>query len=479
MTIKNLVCTEDQCYELFAGARSAVAPTITHASFLNASFNHAVKRTTDWFNGRLWWWEASYAVSARINIKYFDSDPGPDAWNGISSGYVAVDGAAGPSNPTGIPGYQVFKDKIYLLVPTTRATDSASVTHSIRYLTATDTSAVTLSSVWTSSSYTKSNTTMQDAFHILDTIVWRNNIYIAVPTGILYLDPATGDITAIDEVSDWDDTVAKAFSLFGNGTTTYLYYLEANGKVKQVSGVVTERHDLTTENGNIASGVYTGGGLTDLSIGWGPHLCQVGDYLYAFLNDTTGVVCYRSDDGTTWADWTSNVPVTWQTANAHIKGIKDPVTGDTRILFIADPTGRSNTGATEEYTLETNGTFSWIGAYPDAGAIMTYDFFDENAVDTEIATSPVVDNANGKVTFTYTLYREVSATGIVTIIPEYSEDGGTTWATATRKGSEGDGLTGLNASDAGVSYDFVWDWVTDLGAGLHTSVVFRIRAENS
>ncbi len=83
----------------------------------------------------------------------------------------------------------------------------------------------------------------------------------------------------------------------------------------------------------------------------------------------------------------------------------------------------------------------------------------------------------GTVTITYTLVSYES--DVASIDVEFSEDGGSTWATATDAGT-GDGKTGLASSPTGVEHTFDWDSYTDAGLSEYqTDVKVRIRAKDA
>ncbi|MFH1707389.1 MAG: VCBS repeat-containing protein [Planctomycetota bacterium] len=68
--------------------------------------------------------------------------------------------------------------------------------------------------------------------------------------------------------------------------------------------------------------------------------------------------------------------------------------------------------------------------------------------------------------------------GTATITTQYSENG-TDWYVATEKiGAPSEGRTGLGMSASGDLHTFVWDSVTDIGAGLKTGVYFRIQPDD-
>lgn len=82
----------------------------------------------------------------------------------------------------------------------------------------------------------------------------------------------------------------------------------------------------------------------------------------------------------------------------------------------------------------------------------------------------------GPVTLTYKLLSYES--DAATLEGQFSEDGGSTWATATLSG--GDGTTGLTTSPTGISHTVNWDSYTDAGESEYqTDVMLQIRAQDA
>jgi hypothetical protein len=82
----------------------------------------------------------------------------------------------------------------------------------------------------------------------------------------------------------------------------------------------------------------------------------------------------------------------------------------------------------------------------------------------------------GAVTVTYKLLSYESDTAAIE--GQFSEDGGSTWATATLTG--GDGTTALTSSPTGVTHTITWDSYTDAGTSeSQTDVKLRLRAQDA
>ncbi|MBI2901059.1 MAG: hypothetical protein HYY17_12810 [Planctomycetes bacterium] len=78
---------------------------------------------------------------------------------------------------------------------------------------------------------------------------------------------------------------------------------------------------------------------------------------------------------------------------------------------------------------------------------------------------------SGNVTISYKL-KDVNS-DVCSIVVEFSQDGGLTFAPATA-GLGGDGTSGLTASAPGVWHTFVWNSAADLGPGTQTDIQIRI-----
>jgi hypothetical protein len=82
----------------------------------------------------------------------------------------------------------------------------------------------------------------------------------------------------------------------------------------------------------------------------------------------------------------------------------------------------------------------------------------------------------GSITLTYKLLSYES--DAATLEGQFSEDGGSTWATATLSG--GDGTTALTSSPTGVTHTILWDSYTDCGTSEYqTDVKVRLRAQDA
>lgn len=148
---------------------------------------------------------------------------------------------------------------------------------------------------------------------------------------------------------------------------------------------------------------------------------------------------------------------------------------------------KNELGVESEYSVES----AAANTLPDTDAGLTSDNLlrDRTAGDTKVVgvtiataldisgtTVPeeVTPKYYGDVVFGYKLVNDDSE--VSGIEPEFSEDGGATWAAAA-KGSGGDGVTGLNSSPAGKTHTFVWDSYSDAGTSEYEEdVMFRIRA---
>lgn len=99
--------------------------------------------------------------------------------------------------------------------------------------------------------------------------------------------------------------------------------------------------------------------------------------------------------------------------------------------------------------------------------------FDTNDV-TAVLTGRTLDVPNKKITVNYTLYGANADTAGVLI--EYNTDPYSTsgWRTASRKGTEGEAVTGLTSSSTGTTHTFVHDLNTDFGGDFVGTIQHRI-----
>jgi hypothetical protein len=86
-------------------------------------------------------------------------------------------------------------------------------------------------------------------------------------------------------------------------------------------------------------------------------------------------------------------------------------------------------------------------------------------------TDATVDRFEGTVTLSYWLYG--LASDVASVGFQYNTGAG--WKNATRRQGEGNGLTALNSSPTGWSYQFVHDAAADLGGGFLGSLAYRLQ----
>jgi hypothetical protein len=98
-------------------------------------------------------------------------------------------------------------------------------------------------------------------------------------------------------------------------------------------------------------------------------------------------------------------------------------------------------------------------------ALFTYDR------PTAEVTATLYDATQNKMTVTYSLYDDSSNPANITIETDF----GTGWFEATRKGSEGEGKTGLTSSPSGVEHTFVHDLGAD-GSPQVTRIQYKVTA---
>jgi len=178
-------------------------------------------------------------------------------------------------------------------------------------------------------------------------------------------------------------------------------------------------------------------------------------------SDNCSIVVEYSEDGGT----------TWETATAGTGG--DGTTGLT-----SSPDGTDHTYVWDSLTdlgtvYDTDVQFRITPTDTDGeGDTATSGNFtvDNDALPTVVVTDPTTTQ-RGQVTIAYTLSDAESDE--CTILVEYSDDGGTTWYTATA-GPGGDGTTGLESSPGGEALTYVWDSTTDIGLEINTDVQIRI-----
>ena len=82
----------------------------------------------------------------------------------------------------------------------------------------------------------------------------------------------------------------------------------------------------------------------------------------------------------------------------------------------------------------------------------------------------------GDVRIDYTL--QDGDTDPTDILVDYSTDSGSNFLPATEAEVGSDGTMALGTSASGIAYKFVWDSLTDLGAGVFNDVLVRIRTRS-
>ena len=482
MTIKNVVRTATSVLSIAGGTTvTLTGDPLDGAPYI--TYHNACKRGTAWFEGRLWtfkvWqWGPAPAYTAAGFLRW-DNVPNPNMWmvqpDYTTARQLNVLSMSGMDRHFGVPGLIAFKDNVFMFWDIVDSdTAAVSTTHSWAYMRWNSTSGVNgLTTVEASHysstpgyyerTYSKSLATVDNG-HILDAIEYGGNLYFATPVNVITVTPPSGDMTLLDEPStNWDDMVARTFGIFKAGSGAgMLYVLDANGKVKQITGLVSEVADLKLVNPNIING-------NTASLGYGPALVQIGSRCYAFLNDTTGTVLFSTLDGVNWTEVSGTLPAGWQNTHSHIKCVIDPSVPEVRVMFI-----HAGTGTFDIYSFDGT-TFTYLGSAAATNNV-SYTFFDMDAADAELEGTVTVNTGLGTANIPFQLFREVTATGTINVAAEYSLDGGATWNTAT-----GVPKLSLDASDSrpvgtGASYTFVWQWLTDLGSGLYSNVRFRVRS---
>jgi hypothetical protein len=153
------------------------------------------------------------------------------------------------------------------------------------------------------------------------------------------------------------------------------------------------------------------------------------------------------------------------------------------ILHIVSAFGSTSESHHFAYDLTEN-EFSWLSyaatgstsrvLHPDS--LIAYDHGDV----TPNVDSVAIDVPNGRITVTYTLSSISSETADIEVSYAtqdlaFGSTDGEGWQVATRKGTQGDGLTSLTSSPSGVQHTFVHDLDTDMGGQDNHHISYQVR----
>lgn len=471
MTIKNVIIDTAAALQASLGTVVTLSGSISRSGGAATVYTSAAQKGAAWFEGRVWTWGTVNRTSpTRSTIHFRRYDDIVSDWPttpGFEGGASTVNteltvGASGERS--GMPALVAYDDSVYLFTPLGRALNSsATFTHSYGYIRWTsdpddptnfDGSTTVTTSSYTTPSYNK--TFGWACGHCLDALEFNGVIYIATPAAILSFSPPAGALTAVDELptaSDWTtDRTAKSFGVFRSALETVpsLYCVLNDGKIKKIAGVVSTVADISLLDGTVTSGINSVSvGPADpvnfQDVGYGPACVQIGNEFFVWMNNSTGTIMYKSSDGSTFTDETSNLPSSWQSVNAHIKVSVDgsdvtlgAVQDSVRVMFVD-----ASSNAFEIFLFDGT-SFISLGSAASSGLVSSYTFFDADAPDVEI-DSVSTDASAGTASISYSIFRQVPEANAATVAVEYSIDGGLTWNTATAASGSGEGSETLNS----------------------------------
>jgi len=498
MSVQNIIMYKHgDAVPIYRGTPGAQLPKTTYAGgyYTDQYYAHDARiyhKPCAWFKGRLW-------TTTMTSWRVWQAS----RWNSESETWTVLTGSmtkAVTSRPTSQPLFLPYGNNCYVFYMENENVTGATNYNTVRYgyftgedTTLTDTGATNQWALEFDRTY---STSMQCCAFLCDAVAHKGAIYVCSEHFIVKMVPPTGVLTQVWVIPETgaagnpevDQGCARSFVQFNEGTTNGLLCLGADGKLLDVeSAQATEIADLTDTVPNIYDGWFGSTVNADAGevAGHGCYICNHEGSLYAFLNasgvgaSASGVVMLKSTNSVDWTNVTEYLPSAISSAYHHIKGCVDP-NGEHRLFFVnkTTDTGSEYTfaGAPNPYGTALSG-LGGGGGYGQLG----YQYFSPDAPDVESSGTYTIDGT--KITFDYAIYREAIGSG-VTVVPEYSTDGGATWNVATRKAGEGDNTTALGMDDVltsppGSGYQFVWDWATDLGVGEHNGVMFRMHGYNT